>query len=93
MVTLVNGHFQPVPFDHMLDPQTGRTRIRLVEVASEHYRIARRYMVRLRSDDFEDAEALARLAATAHLSPDAFRARFSYLVANEVLQIEAPAPA
>jgi 6-phosphofructokinase 1 len=83
MVTLVNGRFRPVPFADMLDPSTGRTRVRLVEVDSEHFRIAHRYMVRLRRDDFEDPMILAQLAATAHLSLDEFRAQFAYVVANE----------
>ena len=83
MVTLVNGRFRPVPFAEMLDPATGRTRVRLVEIDSEHYRIARQYMVRLRREDFEDPMILAQLAATAHLSLDEFRRQFAYVVANE----------
>jgi 6-phosphofructokinase len=83
MVTLQEGHFRPVPFAEMLDPETGRTRVRLVDVSSEHYKIARRYMVRLRHDDFDDPANLSRLAATAGLSVDAFRAQFAYLVADE----------
>jgi hypothetical protein len=84
MVTLVDGHFRPVPFRQMLDPETGRTRVRLVDITSEHYKIARRYMVRLRSEDFEDEALLARLAATANLTPQAFKEQFCYVVENEV---------
>src|ERR1051326_7356383 len=51
MVMLVDGRFKPLPFSDMLDPRTGRTRVRLVDVASEQYLIARRYMVRLRAED------------------------------------------
>src|SRR3984893_16790944 len=54
MVTLVDGRFQPMPFSEMLDPTTGRTRVRLVDVASEQYQIARGYMVRLRREDIDD---------------------------------------
>ena len=42
MVMLVDGRFRPQPFSEMLDPRTGRTRVRLVDVASEQYQIARR---------------------------------------------------
>jgi 6-phosphofructokinase 1 len=77
MVTLVGGHFQPMPFDDMLDPATGRTRVRLVDPDSEQYRIARAYMVRLNADDFEDAERVAAMADVAHLSPAEFIARFA----------------
>ncbi|MBI3964380.1 MAG: 6-phosphofructokinase [Chloroflexi bacterium] len=83
MVTLVDGHFHAVPFAEMLDPATGHTRVRLVDINSEHYKIARRYMVRLRRDDFEDPMILAQLAATARMSLDEFRRQFEYVVANE----------
>ena len=83
MVTLVNGQFEPVPFSQMLDPATGRTRVRLVDTLSEQYRIARGYMVRLNRRDFEDAETLALLARVVGRTPQEFQARFGYLVANE----------
>jgi 6-phosphofructokinase 1 len=81
MVMLVDGRFQPKPFSQMLDPRTGRTRVRLVDVNSEQYEIARRYMVRLRPEDLEEPESLAALAAVVAMSPDEFRKLFGYLVA------------
>jgi 6-phosphofructokinase 1 len=83
MVTLVNGRFEPMPFSSMVDPQTGRTRVRLVDPQSEQYKIARGYMVRLRSSDLEDEESLAHLAAVVGKTPAEFRERFGYLVADE----------
>ena len=44
---------------------------------------ARRYMIRLKQEDFQDPHDLARLAATAHLGVDEFRERFEYLTAHE----------
>ena len=73
----------PVPFGQMIDGKTGRTRIRLVDVGSTRYAIARRYMIRLRRDDFEDPHELAKLSATAHISPEEFRREFEYLMASE----------
>jgi ATP-dependent phosphofructokinase / diphosphate-dependent phosphofructokinase len=84
MVMLVDGRFQPLPFNQMLDPRTGRTRVRLVDVRSEQYEIARRYMVRLRPEDLDDPNSLGALAAVVHLSPDEFRRMFGYLVADAV---------
>jgi 6-phosphofructokinase len=83
MISLQGGHFVPVPFGQMIDGETGRTRIRLVDVTSTRYAIARRYMIRLRRDDFEDSLELAKLAATAHMSPEQFRREFEYLMAAE----------
>jgi 6-phosphofructokinase 1 len=85
MVMLVDGHFRPQPFAEMLDPRTGRTRVRLVDVASEQYEIARRYMVRLRPEDFSEPETLATLARTIGVSTQAFRDRFGYVVASAPL--------
>ncbi len=83
MVSLKGGHFMPIPFAQMLDPVTGRTRVRMVDLHSTRYAIARRYMIRLRRDDFADSAAVARFAAVAHLTPDEFRRQFAYLVEDE----------
>jgi 6-phosphofructokinase 1 len=83
MISIQGGHFVPVPFAEMMDGDTGRTRIRLVNVASTRYAIARRYMIRLRRDDFEDPHELAKLAATAHLSLEQFQREFEYLIESE----------
>jgi 6-phosphofructokinase 1 len=87
MVMLVDGRFQPQPFQDMLDPRTGRTRVRLVDVGSEQYEIARRYMVRLRSEDLEQPETLTSLAAVVHQSPDEFRHTFGYLVEEQAVAV------
>src|SRR5438552_6824953 len=83
MISMHGGHFVPVPFAQMIDSETGRTRVRLVDVASTRYAIARRYMIRLRRDDFEDPHEAARLAATVQRSPEEFRREFEYLIESE----------
>jgi 6-phosphofructokinase 1 len=83
VISMQGGTFVPVPFDQLLDPETGRTRVRLVDTASTRYAIARRYMIRLRRDDFEDPHALAKLATSVHLSEADFRRHFEHLVAAE----------
>ncbi|MCS6290996.1 MAG: 6-phosphofructokinase [Nitrospira sp.] len=83
MVSIQNGRFIPIPFGDILDPATGRTRVRMVDVASESYAIARRYMIRLAPDDFSQPQGLVRLATTAGLAVDDFRKRFEYLVGKD----------
>jgi 6-phosphofructokinase 1 len=83
MVSMQAGHFVPIPFTQMLDPKTGRTKTRLVDIDSTRYHIARRYMIRLRKDDFEDPHELARFAATAGLTLEQFQREFEYLVQHE----------
>ena len=83
MVSMQGGRFVPLPFGGMLDEQSGRTRVRLVDIASTRYAIARRYMIRLRHDDFDDPHELARFAATAGVALEEFRRQFEYLVRHE----------
>lgn len=83
MISMQGGIFVPIPFSQLLDPATGRTRVRLVDIHSARYAIARRYMIRLRRDDFDDPAELARFAATAGLTLAEFRRQFAYLVENE----------
>jgi 6-phosphofructokinase 1 len=83
MISLQGGQFVPVPFSALLDPATGRTRVRQVDIRSTRYAIARRYMIRLRRDDFDNPQKVARLAQTAKLSPEEFRRRFAGVVEHE----------
>ena len=79
MVTIQNNRIVPIPLEDLLDPATGKTQIRRVNVESIQYRIAREYMIRLERSDFEDPERLAALGAAVRLTPEAFAARFGYL--------------
>jgi len=83
MVSMQGGHFVPIRFSSLIDFETGRTRIRLVDTHSTRYAIARRYMIRLRRDDFDDPHELAKFAATVHMSLEDFRQQFEYLIGYE----------
>jgi 6-phosphofructokinase 1 len=83
MISMQAGRFVPIPFGDMIDPATGQARVRLVDVTSTRYAIARRYMIRIRRDDFEDPHALAKLATSVRLPEDEFRRQFEYLVKSE----------
>jgi 6-phosphofructokinase 1 len=88
MVSMQGGAFVPVPFEQLLDAATGRARLRTVDVRSTRYGIARRYMIRLRRDDFEDPHELAKFAATAGLNLQEFRREFAYLIDDEPPPLE-----
>jgi 6-phosphofructokinase len=83
VISMQGGHFVPVPFDAIVEPGSGRMRVRLVDVNSTRYAIARRYMIRLRRDDFADPHSLAKLSAAAGLTESAFRHEFEYLLEGE----------
>ncbi len=80
LICLADGKLQFLDFAGLLDPKTGKARIRLVDVTKPSYKIAREYMIRLEREDLEDKEKLRIVAeAASSPSPDAFRARFQHL--------------
>jgi len=83
MISIQGGHFVPISFDTLFDPETQRAKVRMVEIHSTRYLIARSYMIRLRRDDFVKPEAVARFAEIAGLSADEFRKQFEYLTETE----------
>ncbi len=85
MVSIQNGHFVPLYFKDIIDPITQKTRVRMVDPASETFYIARRYMLRLNQADFDDPHELAKYAATAGISLEEFKAQFYYLIENDLL--------
>lgn len=80
MVSIQNGRFVPIPFKDMVDAATGRTKVRMVDIDSPSYRIARQYMIRLKADDLDNPQTLSRYAAMTGLSADTFKDRFAWTV-------------
>jgi ATP-dependent phosphofructokinase / diphosphate-dependent phosphofructokinase len=79
MICVDNGVLNPIPFEQMIDPNTHKTAIRMVDVDSESYKVAKSYMVRLDSLDFEDQEFMTKIAQQANMSYDAFMKQFGYM--------------
>lgn len=79
MIIYDSGRLTPIPFKDMIDPKTGKTRIRLVDIKSESYAIAKKYMIRLEKEDLEDKN-IKSLAEAGKMTVEEFRKRFSYLV-------------
>jgi 6-phosphofructokinase 1 len=80
MVTIQAGRLVPIPFGLMLDPKTGKVRVRYVDVESEMYQTLAAYMIRLKAEDFANPDSLAALAKAGHLSETELLERFGPLV-------------
>jgi len=78
MISVQGGRMVPMPFDRIREPGTGKTRVRMVNVESEGYRVAREYMIRLEAKDFEDPSWVEMLAAAANMTAAEFCNRFGY---------------
>jgi 6-phosphofructokinase 1 len=83
IISYVEGKMNPLPFDKLINPETKRMKNRKVNVDGEGYECARRYMIRLDKQDFADPERVDKLAAAAGMTPEQFRQRFHYVVAND----------
>ena len=57
------------------DPETGRVRVRMVDVTTEAYEVARSYMIRLEPEDLSEPR-LSQFAAQTNLSPEEFADSF-----------------
>jgi 6-phosphofructokinase len=79
MITIQEGHMVALPFGSFSEPETGRVRIRLVNVESSSCRVTREYMIRLDRQDLGDPEKLRPIAAASGLTPKAFHDRYGYL--------------
>ncbi|HZV80368.1 MAG TPA: diphosphate--fructose-6-phosphate 1-phosphotransferase [Candidatus Binatus sp.] len=79
MIALRGGKVEPVALEDMVDPATGRIRVRVVDTSTESYEVGRKYMIRLEREDFEPPR-LGELAAVAGLSPEEFKRRFAATV-------------
>jgi 6-phosphofructokinase 1 len=76
MITMQGGRFVPVQLTSLLDPETGRTAVRMVDTDSTRFRIAQRYMIRLRDSDIESPPRLEELARVCGLTAARFREEF-----------------
>ena len=79
MIVWYEGNIKTVPFADMVDSATGRMKIRIVDVNSEPYEVARKYMIRLEKKDFS-GEYLEKLASIAKMKQEEFKARFEYVL-------------
>ena len=84
LVCLIEGKLEYLDFAALQNPDTGKTRVRSVDITKPTYKVAREYMIRLEREDFTDSEKLRLLAQAASSkdklgSPDEFQSRFQYL--------------
>ncbi len=83
MVSIQDGHFVPMYFNDILDKNTGKTRIRMVEVNSMSFAIAKQYMIRFNHDDFKNQELLNAYASILGINAADFKDQFAYVTEHE----------
>jgi len=79
MITVQQTRPVPMPYDQIMDPGTGHTEVRMVNIDSFTYRSARKFMVRLEKADFQNQQWVKVMASCTNLSSEQFIERFGYL--------------
>lgn len=82
IVSINRGKIIPLPFTELTDPKTGKLRVREVDIDSDSYKVARKYMVRLEASDFAEVKSTSRLALIGKMSREEFEKRFQYLTSD-----------
>jgi len=77
MITRQEGAIVPIPFDELMDPATGRTKVRMVDISTQSHQSAHSLQVRMEPVDLEDGERLAALSRATGLSPEQVKARYA----------------
>jgi ATP-dependent phosphofructokinase / diphosphate-dependent phosphofructokinase len=76
LIAITGGRMTPVELAQLLDANTGRISVRMVDVTTESYHVARSYMIRLEPRDLQEP-SLSRIAVYTRLAADQFNARFA----------------
>ncbi len=79
IITLQHGKIVPIPYQEMIDPETGRTVVRMVNTDSLKYKSAYQFMTRLKPEHAEDELLIEKLAALTHRTADEFKQRYGYI--------------
>lgn len=83
IITLQRNEIVPIPYHEMINPITGRTDVRMVNIKSFRYRSAYNFMTRLKPEHADDDELLARLAGLTNLTQDEFVARYGWMMTRQ----------
>ena len=79
MITIDQDKLKALSFEDFIDPTTGRSKIRYVDIKGESFQVARKYMIFLDQSDLEDEATLKKFSAVSKMTPSEFRSHFGYL--------------
>ena len=80
IVTIEKGKLIPVKFEKIINTKKERVETREVDIDSDVYQVARKYMIRLEKNDFEEIKNVARLALIGNMKTEEFEKKFKYLI-------------
>ncbi|HEB88939.1 MAG TPA: 6-phosphofructokinase [Deltaproteobacteria bacterium] len=76
MITRQDQRIVPLPFDEILDPRTGKTRVRMLDVESGSFETAMALQTRLSAADLDDPVLGPKIAGVSQLDLSELKERF-----------------
>ncbi len=77
LITIQKNKKVPIPFEKVLNRRTDKVNVRYVDINTESYEVAQKYMIKLTREDLDDKKELRELAALTNMKPAQFKAYFS----------------
>ncbi len=79
IVTVDKGQLIPIKFQDIIGADN-KIQTREVDVDSDGYKVARKYMIRMEENDFDEIKNIARLALIGNMKTEEFINKFKYLI-------------
>ncbi|MEZ4278708.1 MAG: 6-phosphofructokinase [Myxococcota bacterium] len=76
MITRQNQKIVPIPFEQILDPKTGKTRVRMLDTGTESFASAMALQTRLAAADLEEGKSAEAISGVSKLSLAELKNRF-----------------
>jgi 6-phosphofructokinase 1 len=80
IITLQQGQVVPIRYQDMINQETGRTAVRMVDRNSHRYSTAYKFMTRLKSEHADNDLLFEKLTTLTHLTSKEFKERYGYLM-------------
>lgn len=80
LISIQIGRMVPIYFNDAIDSARNMTRVRYVDIHTESYEVAQKYMIKLTNDDLNNDKVLKKLAKTANMNKATFKSYFSNAV-------------
>ena len=80
LISINNGKMVPLGFDTLKDKRTGGMKIRYVDIYTESFEVAQKYMIKLKKDDLNDKKRVKIMSSIANMTQKEFVEYFSEIV-------------
>lgn len=82
MISLQSDRLVPIPFDEIIRTENGRAKVRMVDLNSIAFTVARKYMIRLNPADLEDMRLMNEISKITLLPVEKLKEEFVTVVKN-----------